>query len=320
MTSSSFLMIITQDEEILDFLAKKPHYSDMGRRITTDGLFPNDEHPCEVAIDHLPHGCDLHSHDFVEVVIVLDGTADHQIDDQVYPVSAGVVSVLHGQSQHCFFHATPDFTVCKIIYRTDTPWVPHEHFKTLPGYQALFVLEPFRRKQHEFPSCLRLNGAMLHEVLGLTQHLQDELQSRSQGYQYMAQGYLLQLIVLLSRCYARLRGEEPAGLLRLSEAVIYLEEHYLEDLKIGDIAAKAQLSERHFVRLFHMTFHVSPSERILHLRINHARRLLESGNLNVTETAYTSGFHDSNYFSRQFRRLVGCTPREYRRRVSTVTD
>jgi len=42
-----------------------------------------------------------------------------------------------------------------------------------------------------------------------------------------------------------------------------------------------------------------------------ACELLRKGELNVTETAYRVGFADSNYFSRQFRRVMECSPREF---------
>jgi AraC-like DNA-binding protein len=271
-------------------------------------------------MQNLTEGYKLHAHDYLEIVVIYGGSADHHINDQTYRVGTGDVFVIHGETQHGFSQATTDFHVCNIFYPHDSAWVPHDRLSTLPGYQALFVLEPFRRQGQDFPSRLRLDPLALHDLMALAQRLRDELNRRVQGYLYMAQGYLLQLIVTLSRLYAGLHDEQAIGLLRLSDAVIYLEEHFREPVKIGELAARAAMSERHFSRLFRQTFQMAPSERLLELRIGHACHLLLDRQMNVTEVAYACGFRDSNYFTRQFQRQVGCTPRAYRHGISPLSQ
>lgn len=269
--------------------------------------------PCGVNMQNLTGGFMLHAHDYLEIVIIYGGSADHHVNDQTYNVRTGDVFVIHGETQHGFSATTTDFHVCNVYYPHDSTWVPHDRLSTLPGYQALFVLEPIRRQGQDFPSRLRLDPLALHDLMALAQRLRDELVRQVQGYVYMAQGYLLQLIVTLSRLYAGLLDEQAIGLLCLSDAIIYMEEHFSEPLKIGELAVRAAMSERHFCRLFRQTFQMAPSKRLLELRIRHACRLLLDRQMNVTEVAYACGFRDSNYFTRQFQQLVGCTPRAYRR-------
>ena len=57
----------------------------------------------------------------------------------------------------------------------------------------------------------------------------------------------------------------------------------------------------------------SPKEYLIGLRINYACELLDSTQLSIGEIAFKSGFNDSNYFTRQFRRVTGRSPRDYRR-------
>jgi AraC-like DNA-binding protein len=54
------------------------------------------------------------------------------------------------------------------------------------------------------------------------------------------------------------------------------------------------------------TFH----QLLLRHRLEQARGLLERGKMNCTEAAFESGFHDSNYFSRAFRKTYGFSPSE----------
>lgn len=55
-------------------------------------------------------------------------------------------------------------------------------------------------------------------------------------------------------------------------------------------------------------------ELLQEYRIEKAKVLLSVGEYSVTETAFGCGFNDSNYFSTVFRKRVGVSPREYRRR------
>ncbi|MDW7658951.1 MAG: helix-turn-helix transcriptional regulator, partial [Bacillota bacterium] len=57
----------------------------------------------------------------------------------------------------------------------------------------------------------------------------------------------------------------------------------------------------------------TPTDYIIRLRLEHARRLLQTGGICITAAAAESGFPDSNYFSRQFRRHYGMAPRDYLR-------
>ncbi|HEY3379593.1 MAG TPA: AraC family transcriptional regulator [Armatimonadota bacterium] len=267
---------------------------------------------CAVVINHLPDGFPAHSHQYVEIFIALTGSSDHLIAHQRYRINTGDVYVLQGDIVHGFEHATPDFSICNVLIREDVACLFTEQLRTLPGYQALFLLEPAHRRWQEFPSRLRLGGPQVQEVLTLLHRLKDELTHRQQGTTAMVQAVLLQLIIVLCRRYASLEDDETANLLRLSEAVIYLEAHIRQPIRVSELARIAHISERHFLRLFRKIYQLPPMARILQLRIQHACALLRTGTVNVTDAAYASGFQDSNYFSRQFRRLVGCSPREYR--------
>ncbi|MBT3191025.1 MAG: helix-turn-helix transcriptional regulator, partial [Verrucomicrobia bacterium] len=73
------------------------------------------------------------------------------------------------------------------------------------------------------------------------------------------------------------------------------------------------MSESSLLRAFKQATARAPTQYLLELRLRRARHLLRYTRLNVTEIAFQTGFNDSNYFARQFRKGVGTSPREYRR-------
>jgi len=56
----------------------------------------------------------------------------------------------------------------------------------------------------------------------------------------------------------------------------------------------------------------SPIAHLIQLRVNRAATLLRQTGDSVTDIAFRVGFSDSNYFTRQFRRIMGRSPRAYR--------
>ncbi|MFZ2657577.1 MAG: helix-turn-helix domain-containing protein [Victivallales bacterium] len=284
----------------------------MTHRISAKSHFPREGDFCQVTINNLISGFPLHSHDYIEIVVILSGQAEHLINGKAYSVSSGDVYVMQGNQEHAFQNAIGDFSLCNVMYRPELVSFPFERLKTLPGYQALFVLEPARRSDSGFHSLLRLDGIRLKEALEKVQRLRLEMEIRSPGYDCTGQAYLLDLIVFLSRAYTSFSEDSKPGLLRFSEAIAWMEQNYMKHSTLPELARRAAMSERHFLRMFRKTFKTSPLEHMIHLRIRHAEKILQSGSHNITETAYACGFSDSNYFSRQFKRITGMSPRSYR--------
>ncbi len=284
----------------------------MTHKISARDHFAQEDDFCQVNIHNIPTGFPLHSHDYVEIVIILSGRSSHMINERSYPVGSGDVYVLQGRQEHGFQESTGDFRVCNVMFRPELVSFPFDRLRKLPGYQALFVLEPARRADSGFRSLLRLDSPRLKEVLEKVQRIRIEMEMRAGGFDCTAQAHLLELIVFLSRTYSSDSENSRPGLMRFSEAIAWMEQNYVKHSTVNELARRAAMSERHFLRMFRKTFKTSPLEHLIRLRIRHAEKLLQSGRHNITETAYASGFSDSNYFSRQFRRITGTSPREYR--------
>ncbi len=83
---------------------------------------------------------------------------------------------------------------------------------------------------------------------------------------------------------------------------------------VAEMAAAAHLSEPRFSALYRRFFEVSPNEDLIRARIEHAKFLLAHTSIPVRTVAAKCGFDSVHYFSRAFRRRVGCSPGQYLRR------
>ena len=84
------------------------------------------------------------------------------------------------------------------------------------------------------------------------------------------------------------------------------------DFKIEDLADSMNIGRSVFYKKVKSILGVSPIELVKDMRIKRAIQLLETGNYNISQISYMSGFSSSQYFSRVFKELKNCTPSEYK--------
>lgn len=128
----------------------------------------------------------------------------------------------------------------------------------------------------------------------------------------MADFALKELLIRLMQTQARSMVEKniAKNKSRIGFAVDYIKNNLHQKLSIDSIAKLAYVSKSNFFKMFKDELGTSPNEFILQERINRAKELLASQN-SIKETAYQTGFSDTNYFTRVFKQLVGITPKNF---------
>ena len=91
----------------------------------------------------------------------------------------------------------------------------------------------------------------------------------------------------------------------------YIEENFAFDIKLEDIAKSVYLHPNYFFKLFKKYLGVSPTKYLLEVRIEHAKYLLMTTELSISEIADKCGFASQTYFSYVFKNSVGKSPTEY---------
>ena len=100
----------------------------------------------------------------------------------------------------------------------------------------------------------------------------------------------------------------------LPKSVAYIREHFTEDIDKSSLAAMEGLGASQYHSIFKKTMGKTPAAYITSLRMRKARELLLDPELPITDIAEQCGYDDALYFSRVFRRVVGVSPSEYRKR------
>jgi len=259
------------------------------------------------------HDADLKKHlhcDFSELVIVFGGTAMHTVNDEPYFIKKGDVFVL-GDGVNHGYHDTHQLQICNIMFQPEKILFQGD-VRKLPGFHALFVIEPYLAGKKDFQSHLSLQLQDCEQIHHLTDLMLREYQDTTPGKETLLTSYFMILATTLSRLYALPAKQQESSVLNIAKSVSYMESNFTDSLTVEEIAAISSLSPRHFSRLFASSYHTTPGNYILSLRMQHAAGLLKNTELSISQVAFQSGFNDSNYFSRQFRKFFGTSPREYR--------
>ena len=98
----------------------------------------------------------------------------------------------------------------------------------------------------------------------------------------------------------------------IEQVIEYLEYHYAEDVNFNDVASEFFITPNYLYRRFKEKKNKSVMQYLEEIRMKKAKELLKNTTLSVTEVAARTGYGDSNYFSRIFKKTCGKTPREFR--------
>lgn len=256
----------------------------------------------------------LHKHvDFSELVIVLNGHATHIVNNEESFIKKGNVFVINSGTSHAY-KAPYDFKICNIMFKPEMLNSAGSDLRTLNGFQALFILEPFYRNINSYKSKLNISIVSLEYVSSLISIMITEYEEKLHGYKTMLASRFMELVVYLSRQYDHQEKGIDASLMHLANAISYIEDHYLEQVTLEEIATKSDISVRHLNRLFRAYYLTTPIAYLQRLRLERACTLLQQPNLSITEISYQSGFNDSNYLTRQFKKMYGMSPKSFRNR------
>ena len=285
----------------------------MKRVLKIDEWFHQDGFPISIERREPQEDFEPHAHEFAELVIVMGGKGQHVTGTDSWELTAGDVFVIAGPHEH-EYRDLRELRLVNILYQPNQLKMRLLDLPSVAGYHALFTLEPNRRQRQGEKGRLRLNGKELAQITELVDRLEGELKTRDPGFGFMATAAFMQIIGLLSRCYGRSPSPDGRALLRIGEALSHLERNIHHEVNLEELASIAHMSRRSFLRVFQSATGTSPLAWLIDQRINRACGMLRHTDKQITEIAFEVGFNDSNYFTRQFRKLTGFSPRDYRLR------
>lgn len=238
--------------------------------------------------------CSAHWHEEIEFTYVLRGSAIVTLEQHEYTLTKGSFLIANSNTLHSAICTSAPYS-CKVM-----AFCPQNLMEKFTIQNLLF--HPYIENDPQIDYYMEKIFSECEE-----QHL---------AYKDSCKAYITQLLVYLSRNYMadimsdRISEQRKSRLTRLNQVLLYIDEHYTEEISNKKLANIMYLSEDRFCHLFRQSLGVSPQRYITGIRLQKAQELILTKEHSVTEIARMVGYQDYNHFGRQFRRCFNCTPNE----------
>lgn len=260
-----------------------------------------------------PHfDANWHFHPHYQLFTVLAGTGKRLIGDSIHTFEPGDTVFLGPDVPH--------------LWRSDAIYFDNNSGVQTHGI-VLYFQEDFLGKDFlERNEMLAIRQLLADSKRGieykgpLREHIRAELSEikNLEGFQSV-----LRLLSLLNRLahetggspiasYGYVNTYKVSETERMQKVHSYVLQHFAQEIRLGDVASLAGMSEAAFCRYFKARANKTFIDFVNEIRIGHACKLLLEDKWTIAQIAYDSGFDSLSNFNRNFKKYIGHTPREYK--------
>ncbi len=245
---------------------------------------------------------ELSRHRWMEIFYVLEGKGHFDLEGRAAPCIPGDVVIVPAGHGHRIKDdpAHPLALYCARI-RPDL-------WKDFPGLSQRLPAGRLPR-----------NKVISLQVRAEFRWLLFEQTRRRTGYEAMMVGSVLQILALLARGQAKLPAESACESRRTSglrqaveEYAAELDHDFFKPASLDSVARELGMSRRRFTDLFHEVTGTTWSKRIRHLRVEHAKELLQTTHRSIASIAFECGFDELSSFYRAFQEEEETSPSSWR--------
>lgn len=169
--------------------------------------------------------------------------------------------------------------------------------------------------QQPLLSMFNTHFALLPESLFWSRNLKllvSTYNSDSELGKFMGEAVLKNIMVYLISGGLQINAQEKRIDPRISKSILYINENYMNDITVSDLAQSCQISCAQFRKLFSSAVKTTPKIYIANHRLKIAAKLLRTSTMRINEIGFQVGFNEEHYFYFKFKEQFGCTPTEYR--------
>ena len=270
--------------------------------------YPFEEY--DISSNYMRQFATSHWHDETEIIHVKKGSVKVTINGKAFTGNEGSIFIVNSGEMHEI-----DALAAPLSYNAFVFDFNMLSFKTKDFAEQNFI-EPVTDGNLQFKNCIKANK----NIVSLLKYIHKLNSSSSEVSSLATKAALLQLFALLIEEKQFTLSEKPNRTFEkkriLKDIVKYINENYSHELTLTQIAKEFNMSHKYFCRFFKTNFNKTFIKYLNDVRLEYAIRILERENASITETAISCGFGNMSYFTRTFRKKVGCTPSEYRKKAA----
>ncbi len=244
----------------------------------------------------------MHSHEFYELNIVLNGSGTHALGDSCIGVRPGDVFVIPPSVKHTY---TPDeaLDIYHVLIQTEFLLRYFDDLSTLPGFKTLFEIEPTLREATGNSYFLHLNACERREIETEINKIAEAQANGQFGYQNLTTLHLICTLSMKMHQQSKTAEKETTTALTVMHTIEYIQNHLDQKLTVTSLAKLSAMSEATYNRTFKKLLRTTPAEYILNTRIRKAKALLDARKLTKSEIALQCGFYDISHMNKYLQKV-----------------
>ena len=250
-----------------------------------------------------------HWHPEIEITWIMSGEIEYLVNDEQYILREG--EGLFGNSNTLHSGYRKDGKECTYLSITFHPRFIYGYTNSV--LQTKYV-DDITGNDDWGSLKLEKEIAWHQEILSAMKEIYEMSVNPPVDYELRVHMILMQIWQKLYQYFAAL-PETPkksnGHLQRLREMILYLQQHYTEEISLDDVAESVNLCKSECCRFFKKHMNMTIFEYLMFLRIQNSLPLLRAGEP-ITKTAGMVGFSTPAYYGQIFKRYMKCTPREYK--------
>lgn len=249
-----------------------------------------------------------HFHNLLEIGICHYGEGDLVLEEDYYRFAPGMISCIPAN----FLHVTRSDTGVPAFW--EYLYIDPEKILKNSGKHSIQEMRDLIEAINQKTFFIKVEENPL--IVTLIRSIFEEMQKKQEFWRECVTGLTISLLYAIARYNGKkdVASNVKVTGLQLEKAIAYVEEHYQSNFKILDLATECHMSETHFRRIFQEKMNMTPIEYVNFVRVKKACEIIDKTDISMEEVAEKVGFITPSTFNRNFRKIIGTSPYQWKKR------
>lgn len=249
-----------------------------------------------------------HFHNLLEIGLCHYGDGDLVLEDDYYRFAPGMISCIPAN----YLHVTRSDTGVPAFW--EYLYIDPEQVLKNSGSHSIQEIRDLLEAINQNAFFIKVEENPM--IVTLVRSIFEEMQQKQEFYRECVTGMTASLLYAIARYNGKKNiviNNKATGL-QLEKAIEYVEKNFQTNFKILDLASECHMSETHFRRIFQEKMNMTPIEYVNFVRVKKACELIDKTDISMEEVAEKVGFITPSTFNRNFRKIIGTSPYQWKKR------
>ena len=256
---------------------------------------------------------EIHSHGYIEIAYVLQGSGMSEINGKTKPLTKGDYYIIDYNSTHSYVSDNQAFTIINCLFSPQIiDFVFNEGMSFDEAMKSFFFKISGRQINCSIADHIYKDET--GEIRKLFEEMLNEYVSNEPGNTEIISYYLKMIIIKL----ARNLGSQKRLSDDINNIIKFINEKYDQNISLSDISSEYHYTLPYLSAKFKKETGVTFTRYLQNVRVENAASLLTGTDIPIEEIAVQSGYNDLNNFYAVFKRITNLTPNEYRKKRDSI--